>query len=365
MYNKKNLLSLLLALVISSPLLAISTTQIDTIRNKEAIADTDSAIIEEFLSEAFSELMAKTDFSDVAALRNVIISKSSSITTSGKILYDPKYLSVFESELTNSFKEANAMKDGKVKNLITVNLLTLAYDIGNVDAAKTALPYLQSSNIMIRYWAAQNFANPAIISQLKQGNATDRSDLAAKILKAAKAEQSGDILVSYAQFAGGVKDPACNEILTTIAQKRIEQYLAWTVTDEMSEDGILKALTDRIKTDAESTKEMAKNFASLYSLVVGRYVLGQQTISDTSKGYLASVIVQGDKYVPAFVPDWNGNFKRAIDKDIASVLAESDSLFGSAGGAGKLPTTVGFDYGKNADGSTKNTPPTLTKPQAK
>ncbi|MCE5341604.1 MAG: hypothetical protein LLF92_10855 [Planctomycetaceae bacterium] len=360
MYNKKNILSLLLALVISSPLLAISTTQIDAIRNKEAIADTDSAIIEEFLGEAFSELMAKTEFSDVAALRNVIISKSSSITTSGKILYDPKYLSAFENELTNAFKEAKAMKDGKVKNLITANLLMLAYDIGHVDAAKTALPYLQESNIMIRYWAAQNFANPAIISQLNQGNATDRPELAAKILKAAKAEQSGNILVSYAQFAAGLKDPTGNEILTAIAQKRIEQYLAWTVTDEMSDDGILKALTDRIKTDTDSTKEMAKNFATLYSLVVQRYIQGQQTISDTSKSYLASVIVQGDKYVPVFIPEWNGNFKRAIDKDLASVLAESDGLFGSAAAAGKLSTTVGFEY----DGATKTAPPVLTKPAA-
>jgi hypothetical protein len=360
MYNKKITLVALLVLIMSGTLFAISTTQIDTVRNKEAIAETDSAIIEEFLNEAFSELLAKTDFSDVAALRNVIISKSTSITTSGKILYDQKYLMTFQNELADAFKEANGMKDGKIKNLLTVNLLMLAYDIGNFDAAKAALPYMQNSNVMIRYWAAKNFANPAVVSQLNQGQETDRKDTAGKILKAAQAEQSGDILVSYAQFAAGIKDAAGNNILTAIAQKRIDQYLAWAVTEEMSDDGILKALTDRIKTDADSTKEMAKHFATLYSLVVQRYIQGQQTISDTSKSYLASVIVQGDKYVPAFVPEWNGNFKRAIDKDLASVLAESDALFGSAAAAGKLPTTVGFEY----DGATKTAPPVLTKPAA-
>jgi signal recognition particle receptor subunit beta len=65
-----------------------------------------------------------------------------------------------------------------------------------------------------------------------------------------------------------------------------------------------------------------------------------------------------------FVPDWSGNFKRAIDKDVASLTTESDSAFGSASGSGKMPTTVGFDYGKNADGTAKTVPPTLAKPQA-
>jgi hypothetical protein len=358
MCNKKALLAVLAAIIVSSPIFAISTTQIDAVRNKESIADADSAIMEEFLKEAFSELLSKTDFSDAAVLRNLIISKSSSLNATGKILYDQKYLMLFQNELVAAFKEASGLKDSRVKTLLTANLLMLAYDIGNFDAAKSALAYLQNSNTMLRYWAARNFANPAVIAQLNQGQQADRQETAAKILSAVQAEKSGDILASYAQFAAGIKDPAGNSILAAIAKKRIEQYLNWTVSDEMSEDAILKALTDRTKTDAESTKEMAKNFATLYSLVVQRYIQGQQTISDTSKTYLASVIVQGDKYISVFVPEWNGNFKRAIDKDLATVLSESDALFGSAAGAGKLPTIAGFEY----DGATKTAPPVLSKP---
>lgn len=358
MYNKKVFLAVFTALIVSNPLFAISTTQIDALRNKEAIADADTAIIEEFLKEAFSELLGRTDFSDAAVLRNLIISKSSSLNATGKILYDQKYLMLFQNELAAAFKEANGLKDGKAKTLLTANLLMLAYDIGNFDAAKSALSYLQNSNTMLRYWAARNFANSAVIAQLNQDRQADRQETAAKILSAVQAEKSGDILASYAQFAAGIKDPAGNNILSAVAKKRIEQYLDWTVSDEMSEDAILKALTDRTKTDTESTKEMAKNFATLYSLVVQRYIQGQQTISDTSKTYLASVIVQGDKYIPTFIPEWNGNFKRAIDKDLASVLSESDALFGSASGTGKLPAAIGFEY----DGATKTAPPVLTKP---
>jgi len=365
MQNKKNILSGLLIFAILNPLFAISTTQIDTIRNKEAIADTDSAIIEDFVSEAFSELLAKTDFSDVAALRNAIVSKSSSATASGEIMYGPKYLAALQKELADAFTKVNAMTESQRKTVLTINLLILTNDIGKIDISKAALNYLQSPITVIRYWAAKNFANTNVITQLNAGQEADRKNIAEKILNAAQAEQSSDILVIYAQSASGLKDTTGNDILTAIAQKRIDLYISWKVSDEMTEDSILKALVDRTKTDPDSTKVMARYFSSLLSVVIQRYALGQAILDDASKGYLVSIIVQGDKSVPTFVPEWSGNFKRAIDKDVASLLTESDALFGSAAVSGKLPTTIGFDYGKNPDGSAKTIPPTLTKPQAK
>jgi hypothetical protein len=365
MNNKKIFLSFLLIFAIFNPLFAISSTQIDTVRGKETIADSDTTIIEEYLADAFTELTTKTDFSDVSVLRNSIVSKSTSTNPNGKILYDAKYLAAFQNEMKDAYSKANSLKDEKVKTLLVTNLLILSYDMGDPESSKIALNYLQNPSALIRYWAAKNFANENIIRKLNEGDETGRKNASNKILKAAQTEQSADVLAVYSQFASGIKDSGGNEILTTIAQKRIDQYLAWTVKEEINDDAILKAMVDRVKTDPESTKTMAKNFASLLSVAIQRYTIGQQVIGDTSKGYLASVITQSDKYMTTFVPDWSGNFKRAIDKDVASLTTESDSAFGSASGSGKMPTTVGFDYGKNADGTAKTVPPTLAKPQAK
>jgi hypothetical protein len=203
-----------------------------------------------------------------------------------------------------------------------------------------------------------NMTEPAENSRLAE-------EIAQKLLEAAKTEQSGDIQILLAQFAGGLKRPAANEILNEITQKRIDLYLNWQVKDEMTESWILKALSDRVQTDRESTSVMARNFATLYSLVIQRYLLGQNTLSAANIRNLVSTIVQSEKYLLVFIPDWPGNLKGAIEKGGGTTLqAQHDSLFGSSNTTGKLLTAANFDYGKNPDGSAKTAPPALPKPPA-
>lgn len=365
MSYKKFLLSGLIIFFILNPLFAVSTTQIDVVRNKEAIADADATIIAEFLKDAFDEFLSKTDFSDIAVLRNVIITKGTSANTTGQILYGPKYAAAFQKQLADAFTKVNAMPQGRPKTLLTMNLLILTSDMANIEASKTALNYLQNPTVIIRYWAANNFTGSAMLKQLNEGPQSTRTEIIGKILKASETETSPEVLNSFCQFAAGLKDPASNDILTSIAQKRIDLYLAWKANDELTDEGILKSLADKVKTDPNSIKVMAKSFATLFSVIIQKYALGDQTLSEMSKANLAAVISSADKYVTAFIGDWTGNFKKALDKGPAALLGESEALFGSASTPGKMPTALGFDYGKNADGSAKMFPQALAKPKAK
>jgi hypothetical protein len=355
----------LVLLVVLCPVFAVNTAKIDAVRNKETVTDSDTAVIQQFLTDAFSEFYEKTDFSDVAALRNTIVSKSTSSLESGQIQYGPRFFTIAQKEFSATLKNVNGLPDGQRKTLLTINLLILANDLGNLEISKFALDYLQNSNVIMRYWATNCLSNAAILSQLNYDSAENRQ-LADNIVKRfsanIKTEQSGDVLAIIAQFASGLKRPAANDLLTEIAQKRIDLYMGWKVNDEMTDTLILKALIDRTTTDADSSKVMAKNFSILYSFIIQRYAMDDQ-LSETNKSSLVSVITQSEKLLTKFIPDWQGSLKRAIEKGGATgLLVEHDSLFGSASGAGKLPAAAGFDYGKNPDGSAKNAPPTLSKP---
>ena len=355
----------LVLLIVLCPVLAVNTAKIDAVRNKETVTDSDMAVIQQFLTDAFSELYEKTDFSDVAALRNTIVSKNSSSLESGQIQYGPRFFTIAQKEFSDTLKNVKGLPDGQRKTLLTINLLVLANDLGNLEIAKSALDYLQNSNIIIRYWATNCLSNASILSQLNYDSAENRQlgdDIVKRYSANIKTEQSGYILAIIAQFASGLKRPAAKDLLTEIAQKRIDLYMGWKVNDEMTDASILKALIDRTTTDADSSKVMAKNFSILYSAIIQRYAMGDQ-LSDTSKSSLVSVITQSEKLLTKFIPDWQGSLKRAIEKGGGTgLLAESDSLFGTASAAGKLPAAAGFDYGKNPDGSAKNAPPTLPKP---
>ncbi len=356
-------------LCVWSPVFAINTAKIDVVRSKETLAEADTAVIEQFLADALSEFFEKTDFSDVAALRTAIISRSTSSLESGQIQYGPRFFTAAEKEISNNAKKINDLGESYRKTLLTTNLLILVNDLGNIEVSKAAFEYLQSPNVIIRYWAVNCLTNADMIRQLNMESDENRrlgQEFIQRLTPVAQAEESGDILAFIAQFAAELKQqPSANDLLTTIANKRIDLYLNWKVNDEMTDIAILKALADRAKTDAESSKVTAKNFSILYSVIIQRYVLGDQ-LGDTNKSSLVSVITQSEKLVTGFISDWPGSLKRALEKGGgAGLLAEHDSLFGSASAAGKLPTTAGFDYGKNPDGTVKNAPPALQKPPAK
>jgi hypothetical protein len=131
----------------------------------------------------------------------------------------------------------------------------------------------------------------------------------------------------------------------------------------MTDITILKSLAERADMDRENRRATARTFATLYSAVIQRYLLDDGSLKDTNKANLVSVIVQSEKLVNQFVSDWQGTLKRAIEKGGgAGLLTEHDVLFGTASTPGKMPNLVGFDYGKNADGSARNFPPAMQKP---
>jgi len=92
-------------LCVWSPVFAINTAKIDVVRSKETLAEADTAVIEQFLADALSEFFEKTDFSDVAALRTAIISRSTSSLESGQIQYGPRFFTAAEKEISNNAKK--------------------------------------------------------------------------------------------------------------------------------------------------------------------------------------------------------------------------------------------------------------------
>lgn len=355
---------------VSYPVFAINTVKIDVVRSKESLVEADTAVIEQFVTDALSEFFEKTDFSDIAALRTAIVSRSTSSLESGQIQYGPRFFTAAGKEISSTAKKIDDLDESYRKTLLTTNLLILVNDLGNIEISKIAFDYLQSQNVIVRYWAVNCLTNADMVRQLNVESDENRrlgQEFIQRLSPVAQAEETGDILAFIAEFAGGLKQqPSANDLLTTIANKRIDLYLNWKVNDEMTDIAILKALAERAKTDTDSSKVMAKNFATLYSAGIQRYVLDDGILDETNKSNLVSVITQSEKLVTGFVSDWPGSLKRALEKGGgAGLLAEHDLLFGSASTIGKLPAKVGFDYGKNPDGTVQNAPPALPKPPAK
>ena len=72
-------LAAFLALVMHSSSEAVNTREIDALRNKGVLESGDFQIIDNFVGEAVRELVRTRDFTSIARIRTVILSRSTSM----------------------------------------------------------------------------------------------------------------------------------------------------------------------------------------------------------------------------------------------------------------------------------------------
>ncbi|MCD4831287.1 MAG: hypothetical protein K8R02_05685 [Anaerohalosphaeraceae bacterium] len=362
-YKSKSLAIAVLFVLIMSPLVfAANTARIDVVRAKQILSDQDTEVIEDFVFDAFTEFLAVEDFSTIASVRIQIVSRSVSEQEAGQIQYGPRFFFAVQKQISEISGKIKAMPVSVRKSMLSMNLMIIISDLANVEIAMMALDYVDSEDLMTRYWAVNTFANPSLIAQLNLDYSSN-TKITQKLKSRSLQEESLDVMKKLAAFAAAVMHPEAVQILTTIADKRIASYNSWLVSREMADSEILDSLADKIEADPDSKAAAGRSFALLYSAIIQRYIFGNEVLSDARKKDLKSVIAQSEKYLPKLLGSWQAKLKRAVEKGaMDTLLAEHNSLFGTPTTLGKLPEALGFDYGKAPDGSPKTAPPALPKP---
>ena len=344
---------------------AVDTTEIDSVRRKTILNEQDQRVIESFLSQATNELLNTENLYDIASVRIIISSRSKSQQESAQIQYGPYFFSGIQKQLKDALQEVEQMPQSMRRTIITLNIMILINDLGNVELSKLALAEAKNENITIRYWAVHAVTNARVVEQFNS-NGASQAGLAGEyvnVLKdAAKSEGSPDIITLIVQFAANLGNSGAAELLDQAADARIAKYADWTVDNELLDATVLRAVCDKILSDESVAAELGIRFAQLYSYVIQRYLLAGDTLSEVQKQALVSVIVSSERLLGKLVTVPVGSLKRAIEKNrLGSLSEEHDSLFGSETTQGKLPFALGFDYGKNPDGSIRTAPLTLKK----
>ena len=369
-------LAAFLGVMVNSSSVAVDTRDVDRVRNKAVLDSTDFQIIDNFVAQAVRELVRTREFTSIARLRTVILSRQKS--TQGQ--YAQKFSESAHKYISEGFEQARELQPEDRKTKIEINLLILIDGLQDLRLADLAVRMLKSKNMVIRYWAVNCLTDPAVIKQLNSEE-TSNSSLAQVIAEEFKElveSSSPEIIAFMAQFAAGVKIPQGEELLLQIADMRIKRYADWTVKYELLDSAILKLLAGKIPLPSGGLSEppqaassgkpaIARRFGQLYSYVIHRYVKGQPFLSDTQKQQLASVLVDTeDKCIGRLLGRSQPAIKRAVERsNLPGLLAEHDRLLGSATTPGQLPTTLSFDYGTTPTGGKRTAPIPLPEPPTK
>ncbi len=350
-------------MLFNSGTVAVSTREVDDVRKKAVLDNSDLKIIDDFLAQAIQELVQTRDFTSIAKIRTVILSRQS---TQGQ--YAQQFSESARRHIAAGFLQAQELRRPERTTAVMINLLILMDGLQDLGLADQAMAMLKNENMVIRYWAVHCLTNTDIITQLNAATNSNRASAIAAQLKGIVDNSTPEIVALIAQFAAGVDIPEAEQLLIQIADLRIKQYADWTVKYELYDSALLKYLSSKIPLSSESpvgllptttdTKpEIARRFAQLYSYAIQRYIKGASLLNDTQKSHLASVLVETeDKCLGRLLGNPQLTIRRALERqNVQAVMDEHDRLLGTATTPGQLPATLKFDYGST--GSSKSTAP--------
>jgi len=363
-------------LAISSNATAVNTRDIDVVFKKNAIDNQDKMIIDDFLAEALQELVRTKDFTSIAEIRSIILSRKGT---------NPEYTRQFSESahqhIQEGFELAQTLRPEERVNNVIINLMILIDGLEDLNLADLAMERINDQNMVVRYWAVHSLTNPVIVDKLNSGAASN-SQLARTItekLKGIVETSQPDIMVHIAKFAANINIPEGDGLLLQVADDRIKKYADWTVTDELNDIILLKLLESKIPLPSQSTGIMApttsstkpaiaRRFAQLYSYVIQRYIKGYDVLTEEQKNNLASVIIEIEEKCVTRLLGLSrpaGTLRRAIERnDLAALSDEHNKLLGDETSTGQLPSKLSFDYSTSPNGQQRTAPiPLPDKPQ--
>ena len=361
-------------LAINSSAVAVNTRDIDNVLKKSVIDDQDNKIIDDFLSQAVQELVKTKDFTSIAKLRTVILSRKSSQSQYAQQFSESAY-----KHIKTGFEQVQTLKQEDRQTNVIISLLILIDGMEDLRLSDLAMGMLKDQNMVIRYWAVHCLTNPAIIEQINSAAASNPqlATTIAEQLKEIVETSKAEIIVHIARFAANVNTPEGGKLLLQVADERIKRYADWTVKHEFYDNIILNLLESKIPLSSQdpaatasstsiSKTAAAQRFAQLYSYAIQRYIKGNDILNETQKQQLASVLIEvEDKSVSRLLGEPQVTIRRAIERNNITALSdEHNKLLGDKTTAGQLPSKLGFDYSTTPNGPKRTAPiPLPDKPQ--
>ena len=358
-------LAAFLVVVASSASGVVDTSEIDRVRNKGVLDSGDLQIIDKFVAEAVDELVESLDFTSIARVRTVILSRKSSETTSAAAQYAEQFSESAHKYISQAFERVKTLRSQDRRLKTKLNLLILIDGLGNLRLVDLAVKMLNDDSTVIRYWAVHSLINPGIIKQLNSPESDDSkaaSEIAGELANAVEGV-SAEALVLMAKFGAAVEIREAEDLLVKIADARISKYADWTVDYELVDAVILKSLCSKMSSETVGNVAIARRFGQLYSYAIQRYVKGRDFLDAASKQRLASVLVETEKSCIGELLVPQSVIKRAVEQDsYTELLQEHSRLLGDETTAGRLGLKLGFDYGQADDGSRRIAPLALPEP---
>ncbi len=356
MYKKMRFLSCFAAILSFAAVAQVDTAPIEQIRTQSVQANTqpDAAaiqVIDEFWQKSIDTLMLAEDTSEIIAVREELVKQKGEKDLS---FYASAYVKTADKHLKSALDTVSKWTEQDKRVRVERNLLILLAQLNSIELAELAIARLSDEDPMVRYWAVRALTSTSMVAQLKSdvtGDEKKMSQIIAGLEDYIKKQNDSRAWLLIGDFAVRSQTAASQNLLLSLADKRIDAYMQWNVTDEAADASILKSIGSLVQTTTApaARQDLLARFGQLYSCVLQRYMMGEN-LSDASKDQLTTVIADvEDVVIVKILPGWTVKFKVSLAKSL-SIDKDYELLFGSGTRPGDLVSRLNFNFGKDDTG---------------
>jgi hypothetical protein len=329
------------------------------------ISEEDKAEIDKFLLAAFNEIFLAEQSEEIAKTRRQIVEQKG---TKDLSLYATAYLNILRDRLRMLVQTSLDRIDDPVRRqMVRRNLAVLTAELRSLLLVEFGVLWSQDEDIVVRYWAVKSLTSPEIAAQLNSEVTAD-PEAAKKIAEALQTviqnESVPEILALTADFAAAWQDARSAELLERLTMRRWEDYSACKEKTAWVDGRILAALAEKYAAVKLPDEKAAagRRFARLLAALMQRWIqneaAGGKALSEEARSHLLTALVETeDRLLPKLEVPAPG-IRRTLER-AGGLSAVYEDLMGTVSRRGTLPTRLGIDFGRDADGRPLTVPPTL------
>ena len=277
----------------------VANREIEAVRNKALLLDTDLTLIDSYVTEQFAELAAAADGTAVYSPQQNLLANAQSTTARNSQTartYADRYSRNVAMQLSRILEQTSQADENPTQRSIRTAAVVIAAQMDNDQLITPLVALIDDPIFEVRYWAIKGLSGPRTSQALRQVGETTSETVLDALVSALDQAQTGamidTIFQALAPFA--YKEKGRQALITGI-DKRLGQYQNWSVTDEGVDLRLIGRLvqyaTESVSVSAlEARNALLAKAVDLYVTASQRYTMGMQ--AKDSKGKTLVVLDQ-------------------------------------------------------------------------
>lgn len=335
-------ISLMLIIAAVNISTAASTAQIDEVRKKDSLTSDDLAIVDSFITDSFTEMLESPTVADSVKRREDILVRR---PKEDNLQYRQQFLESIDKNVRSAMQAMQTWTEPVFIEATKLNLAVIIGSLDDISLSDIAIEMADQDNPALKYWALKAITTDKVTEVIKANTTSQQAASILQTVNNAATENTPAILRMLAEFASRLGGSEAVEILSKIAQTRIEAYKNHAASMESTDGVILEAIASVISSNNNANSSLAAPFAQLLAFPMEKcliFLAPEGNTSSPSWQQLLTLTAMAEKDIlPKF--EISTNLLRAVERrSLKDFTDEYNRLFGEDGTGGELTAKLGI-----------------------